>query len=56
MYAELVCRSNFSFLHGASHPEELVAASLRLGQSAKHSLVGFLITVRHYLHRETPSK
>ena len=24
MYAELVCRSNFSFLEGASHPEELV--------------------------------
>jgi error-prone DNA polymerase len=25
MYAELVCTSNFSFLTGASHPEELVA-------------------------------
>ena len=24
-YAELQCRSNFSFLRGASHPEELVA-------------------------------
>jgi len=29
-----VCRSNFSFLQGASHPEELVAAALRLGHSA----------------------
>ncbi|MFP2910196.1 PHP domain-containing protein, partial [Pyxidicoccus sp. 3LFB2] len=30
-YAELVCRSNFSFLRGASHPEELVATAARLG-------------------------
>ncbi|HZN94622.1 MAG TPA: PHP domain-containing protein, partial [Myxococcales bacterium] len=34
MYAELVCRSNFSFLRGASHPEELVATARRLGLSA----------------------
>ncbi|WP_375759270.1 error-prone DNA polymerase [Corallococcus exercitus] len=33
-YAELVCRSHFSFLHGASHPEELVATAARLGLSA----------------------
>ncbi|RKH53772.1 PHP domain-containing protein, partial [Corallococcus llansteffanensis] len=33
-YAELVCRSHFSFLRGASHPEELVAAAARLGLSA----------------------
>jgi len=25
-YAELVAASNFSFLRGASHPEELIAA------------------------------
>ena len=25
VYAELHCRSNFSFLTGATHPEELVA-------------------------------
>ncbi|HEY1394159.1 MAG TPA: error-prone DNA polymerase [Methylibium sp.] len=30
-YAELHCRSNFSFLTGASHPEELVARALELG-------------------------
>jgi error-prone DNA polymerase len=30
-YAELHCWSNFSFLEGASHPEELVAHGLRLG-------------------------
>src|SRR5689334_7150697 len=34
MYAELVCRSNFSFLRGASHPEELVAAAKALELSA----------------------
>ncbi|NVJ26854.1 error-prone DNA polymerase, partial [Myxococcus sp. AM011] len=33
-YAELVCRSNFSFLRGASHPEELVLTASRLGLSA----------------------
>src|SRR5438093_609074 len=30
-YAELHCRSNFSFLTGASHPEELVRRALDLG-------------------------
>ena len=30
-YAELHCLSNFSFLRGASHPEELVARAHRLG-------------------------
>ncbi len=34
MYAELVCRSNFSFLRGASHPEELVATAASLGLPA----------------------
>jgi error-prone DNA polymerase len=34
MYAELVCRSNFSFLQGASHPEELVSAAVQSGLSA----------------------
>lgn len=33
-YAELHCRSNFSFLTGASHPEELVARAHALGYSA----------------------
>ncbi len=33
-YAELLCRSNFSFLHGASHPEELVARAHELGYAA----------------------
>jgi error-prone DNA polymerase len=30
-YAELHCRSNFSFLDGSSHPEELVERALELG-------------------------
>ncbi len=33
-YAELHCRSNFSFLSGASHPEELVERAQALGYSA----------------------
>ncbi|WP_205662172.1 error-prone DNA polymerase [Alteromonas flava] len=34
MYAELFCQSNFSFLTGASHPEELIARADFLGYSA----------------------
>ena len=33
-YAELRCKSNFSFLEGASHPEELVDRAADLGLSA----------------------
>ncbi len=33
-YAELHCLSNFSFLRGASHPEELVARAHELGYAA----------------------
>jgi error-prone DNA polymerase len=33
-YAELHCHTNFSFLDGASHPEDLVAEAARLGLSA----------------------
>jgi error-prone DNA polymerase len=33
-YAELHCHSNFSFLDGASHPEELAEEGARLGLSA----------------------
>ncbi|MEW6688980.1 MAG: error-prone DNA polymerase [Pseudomonadota bacterium] len=33
-YAELHCLSNFSFLRGASHPEELVARAAALGYAA----------------------
>jgi error-prone DNA polymerase len=33
-YAELHCLTNFSFLRGASHPEELVERACKLGYSA----------------------
>ncbi|WP_448212933.1 error-prone DNA polymerase [Colwellia sp. MEBiC06753] len=33
-YAELICQSNFSFLTGASHPEELVQTASDLGYRA----------------------
>lgn len=33
-YAELLCCSNFSFLTGASHPEELIAQAQALGYAA----------------------
>src|SRR3954449_8277171 len=33
-YAELHCHTNFSFLDGASHPEELVEEAARLGLEA----------------------
>ena len=44
-YAELRCKSNFSFLAGASHPEELVDRAADLGLSAlaltdRHGLYG----------------
>ncbi len=34
VYAPLWCKSNYSFLEGASHPEELVEEAARLGLSA----------------------
>jgi error-prone DNA polymerase len=42
-YAELLAASNFSFLRGASHPEEIAATASVLG------LVGFSITDRNTL-------
>ena len=33
-YAELHCVSNFTFLRGASHPQELVAQAHQLGYRA----------------------
>lgn len=50
-YAELISTSNFSFLRGASHPEELVISAKQLGYRGlaltdHHSFAG---TVRGYL-------
>ena len=44
-YAELHCRTNYSFLEGASHPDELVARAAELGLAAlaitdRNSLAG----------------
>jgi error-prone DNA polymerase len=44
-YAELHCRTNFSFIEGASHADELVSRAIELGYSAlaitdRHSLAG----------------
>ena len=33
-FAELICQSNFSFLQGASHPEELIRQAYFLGYQA----------------------
>src|SRR5271167_4351095 len=44
-YAELRCKTNYSFLRGASHPDELVARAAELGYAAlaitdRNSLAG----------------
>ena len=43
-YAELHCLSNFTFLRGASHPEELVARAVELGYAAL-ALTGDILDV-----------
>jgi error-prone DNA polymerase len=47
MYAELHCKTNFSFLEGASHPDELVCRAAELGYRAlaitdRNSLAGIV--------------
>lgn len=34
LYSELDCLSNYSFLNGASHPEELISRAAELGYKA----------------------
>src|SRR5215831_4368725 len=46
-YAELHCKTNFSFLEGASHPDELVHRAAELGYRAlaitdRNSLAGIV--------------
>ena len=53
VYAELFCRSNFSFQRGASHPKELVSAAYALGYRAlaitdECSLAGSVRAHTHY--------
>src|SRR5262245_2778135 len=54
-YAELQCRTNFSFLEGASHPDELVNRTAELGYTAlaitdRNTLAG---VVRAHVAAET---
>src|ERR1700722_7999046 len=42
-YVELHCKTNFSFLEGASHPDELVGQAIRLGYA------GMAVTDRNSL-------
>jgi error-prone DNA polymerase len=58
-YAELHCKTNFSFLEGASHPEELVEQAVRLDYQAlaitdRHSLAG--VVRAHAAARQTGLK
>jgi len=58
-YAELHCRSNFSFLSGASHPEELVGRAHDLGYAAlaitdECSLAGVVRAHAEAKERELP--
>ncbi len=58
-YAELHCRTNFSFLEGASHPDELVQRAVQLGYRAlaitdRNSLAG--VVRAHVAARETNLK
>jgi error-prone DNA polymerase len=54
-YAELHCKSNFSFLTGASHPEELVerAAALGYGALAITDECSFAGVVRAHIEAKT---
>ncbi len=58
-YAELHCRSNYSFLEGASHPDELVTRAAELGLAAlaitdRNSLAG--VVRAHVAAKETKLK
>jgi error-prone DNA polymerase len=58
-YAELHCLSNFTFLRGASHAEELVARAQAQGYSAlaitdECSLAGIVRAQRNALRLLTP--
>ncbi|WP_169194496.1 error-prone DNA polymerase [Devosia sp. MC1541] len=58
-FAELITTSNFSFLRGASHPEELVSAAMQLGLNGmglcdRNSFAGVVrafTTVKHHAER-----
>src|SRR5580658_5388919 len=56
-YAELAVTTNFSFLRGASHPEEMVATAEQLGLAAiaiadRNSFAGVVRAYRQWKERE----
>ncbi len=58
-YAEFAVTSNFSFLHGASHPEEMVAEAFRLGHAGigiadRNTVAG--VVRAHVAWRETGAR
>ncbi|MET0249789.1 MAG: error-prone DNA polymerase [Sphingobium sp.] len=58
-FAELGAMSNYSFLHGASHPSDLVGEAIRLGYKAigiadRNSVAG--VVRAHVALREAPAK
>ncbi|MFD2165002.1 error-prone DNA polymerase [Thalassotalea euphylliae] len=60
-YAELICQSNFSFLTGASHPEELVQTAAELGYRAiaitdECSVAGVVRAYQHIKENRLPTK
>lgn len=60
-YAELFCRSNFSFLQGASSPEELVSTAAALGYQAlaltdECSVAGVVRAHRQIKQQQLPLK
>jgi error-prone DNA polymerase len=59
-YAELAATTNFSFLKGASHPEEMTAAALELGHCGlgiadRNSLAG-VVRAFSYLNKKRTNK
>ncbi len=59
-YIELVSTSNFSFLHGASHPQELVRAASSLGLDGlglcdRNSFAGVVRGYREFLDLDLPA-
>lgn len=60
-YAELYCQSNFSFLTGASSPEQLVEQAAQLGYQAlaltdECSVAGVVRAYRHLQEQQLPLK
>ncbi len=60
-FSELICQSNFSFLHGASHPEELIRQAYFLGYESiaitdECSVAGVVRAYSEIKHNKLPIK